>query len=137
MIKKLAPIAVAILAVAGCQTTPSSTTPEPLLLGSWHIEQVYDHPVIDYSPAQLIFEPKGKLTGNNSCNHFFGSYIQDGNQLTLMPAGTTRKACVDALMIQETRVSDALPKVHSFREAKGKMLLLDETGQTIVIMSRF
>jgi heat shock protein HslJ len=136
MIKKIALIAAATLSLAGCQTTPTSEVSNMDLLGSWHIEQVYDRPVIDYSPAKLVFEPSGKLTGNNSCNNFFGSYAQDGDKLTLMPAGMTRKACVDALMDQEARVTDALPKVHAAKESQGKLLLLDEAGQTLVILSR-
>ncbi|WP_250885558.1 META domain-containing protein [Shewanella jiangmenensis] len=106
------------------------------LLGSWHIEQVYDRPVIDYSPAKLVFEADGKLTGNNSCNNFFGSFTQDGANLSLTPSGATRKACVDALMDQEARVVDAMPKVKAAKEQQGKLLFLDADGNTIMILSR-
>lgn len=137
MIKKIALIAAFTLSLAGCQSTPTSEVNNMDILGSWHIEQVYDHPVIDYSPAKLVFEEQGKLTGNNSCNNFFGSYELEGDKLTLIPGGMTRKACVDALMVQEARVTEALPQVRLAKEANGKMLLQDANGKTLVIMSRF
>ncbi|QYJ74540.1 META domain-containing protein [Shewanella sp. FJAT-52076] len=135
MIKKFALMASA-LALVGCQSSPYSDAVEFNLLGSWHIEQVKDRPVIDYSPAKLVFEEGNKLLGNNSCNNFFGSFKLQGNQLLLTPSGTTRKACVDALMDQEARVADALPRVRKLDEAEGKLRLFDSEGKVLLILSR-
>ncbi|QYK04414.1 META domain-containing protein [Shewanella zhangzhouensis] len=135
MIKKFALMAGA-LALVGCQSSPYSDAVEFNLLGSWHIEQVKDRPVIDYSPAKLVFEEGNKLLGNNSCNNFFGSFELQGNQLLLTPSGTTRKACVDALMDQEARVADALPRVRKLDEAEGKLRLFDSEGKVLLILSR-
>lgn len=135
MIKKFALLAGA-LTLVGCQSSPPPDAVEVNLLGSWHIEQVMDSPVIDYSPAKLVFEEGNKLLGNNSCNNFFGSFELQGHQLLLPPAGTTRKACVDALMDQEARVADALPKVRKLAEDQGKLRLLDSEGQVLLILSR-
>ncbi|MCL2918960.1 META domain-containing protein [Shewanella litorisediminis] len=135
MIKKFALLAGA-LALVGCQSSPSSHADTVNLLGTWLIEQVNDHPVIDYSPAKLVFEEGNKLHGNNSCNNFFGSFELQGNQLLLSPSGTTRKACVDALMDQEARVADALPKVRSLAQGEGKLRLFDSEGKLLLILSR-
>lgn len=126
-------IATTFFALSACQSTAE---PEPQgieLAGTWHIEVIAGNPVIDYSPAQLIFSQDGKLTGNNSCNNFFGGYSIQGSSITLSPAGNTMKACVDALMDQEQRVMMAMPKVTSGQIAKGKLLLKDARDRKSVV----
>ncbi|QFU21454.1 META domain-containing protein [Shewanella eurypsychrophilus] len=131
-------IATSLLGLTACQ----STTETPMsskglaLTGTWHIEAIKGQPVIDYSPAQLIFAEEGKLSGNNSCNSFFGKYTLTEDALTLSPAGSTMKACVDALMDQEQRVMSAMPKVVSGQISKGKLLLKDTEGDTQLVLSK-
>lgn len=131
-------IVTALLGLAACQsTTETPSAPEELTLtGSWHIEVINKQPVIDYSPAKLVFASEGKLSGNNSCNNFFGEYTLTGEQISLMPAGNTMKACVDALMDQEQRVMAAMPEVVSGEIAKGKLLLKDSEGKVQFVLSR-
>jgi len=129
-------IAAALLGLTACQSTIETQPQDIALQGSWHIEVVTQRPVIDYSPAQLTFAPDGKLTGNNSCNNFFGQYSIDGNKVTLTPAGNTMKACVDALMDQERRVMAAMPEVVTGELAQGKLLLKDAAGNTQLVLSK-
>ncbi|NRB22720.1 META domain-containing protein [Shewanella sp.] len=129
-------IATTFFALSACQSTAG---PEPLaieLTGTWHIEVIAGDPVIDYSPAQLIFSQEGKLSGNNSCNSFFGEYSQQGSSITLSPTGSTMKACVDALMEQEQRVMTAMPKVTSGQIVKNQLVLQDANGKTQFVLSK-
>jgi heat shock protein HslJ len=136
MLKQLFFVSSLFLGLSACQTSPTLDTPTIVLEGTWYIEAVQDKAVIDYSPAQLIFAQDGKLSGNNSCNQFFGQYQLNGQQLKLLPAGNTMKACVDALMDQEQRVMQAMKQITQASEAKGKLLLKDIDGNTQLILSK-
>ncbi|MCL1140120.1 META domain-containing protein [Shewanella pneumatophori] len=136
MIKQSFIVAGLLLGLAACQSTPQTQVEDLAIEGTWHIETAAGKPVIDYSPAELIFAADGKLTGNNSCNNFFGSYTIDGQALTLQPAGNTMKACVDALMAQEQRVMQAMPQVAQAEMAKGKLLLKDADDKTVFVLSK-
>ena len=129
-------ISAALIGLTACQSSDVAQVQDIELQGTWNIEVVADKPVIDYSPAQLIFAEEGNLSGNNSCNNFFGSYTIDGDNVRLMPAGNTMKACVDALMDQEQRVMTAMPEVTNASLAKGKLLLKDAKGNTQLVLSR-
>ena len=135
MIKQSLIVAGLLLGLAACQSTPTQV--EDLAIeGTWHIESAAGQPVIDYSPAELIFAADGKLTGNNSCNNFFGNYVLNGQSLQLQPAGSTMKACVDALMAQEQRVMQVMPEVAQAEMAKGKLVLKDADDKTVLVLSK-
>ena len=136
MIKQSFFVASLLLGLSACQSTPQAQTEDLAIEGTWHIEVANGQPVIDYSPAQLTFEAEGKLTGNNSCNNFFGSYVLSGQSIQLQPAGNTMKACVDALMAQEQRVMKAMPEVSQAKMSKGKLLLQDADNNTLMVLSK-
>ena len=89
----------------------------------------------NYSPAELIFAKDGKLSGNNSCNNFFGSYTQTGNHLKINLGGNTMKACVDELMAQEQLVSEVMPKIDSIKSDNNELLLQSASGKTLLTLS--
>ncbi|GIU07168.1 MULTISPECIES: META domain-containing protein [unclassified Shewanella] len=136
MIKQSLFLASLLLGLTACQSTPQTQLEDLAIEGTWHIESANGQPVIDYSPAELIFAADGKLTGNNSCNNFFGSYVLDGESLQLQPAGNTMKACVDALMAQEQRVMQVMPEVAQAEMAKGKLVLKDADDNTVMVLSK-
>ncbi|GIU23108.1 META domain-containing protein [Shewanella sp. MBTL60-007] len=136
MIKQSLIVASLLLGLTACQSTSPTQIEDLAIEGTWHIESANGQPVIDYSPAQLTFEAEGKLTGNNSCNNFFGNYVLAGQSLQLQPAGSTMKACVDALMAQEQRVMQVMPAVTQAQMANGKLLLKDADNKTILILSK-
>ncbi|BCV56966.1 heat-shock protein HslJ [Shewanella algae] len=135
MIKKTFAAAALLFGLAACQTTPDTQGQYLPLEGSWHVESIMGQPTIDYSPAQLVFTNDGKLSGNNSCNNFFGTYSQEGQKLKLSPAGSTMKACVDALMAQEQLVMQALPQVTQGEVSNGKLLLKSDDGKVLLQLS--
>ena len=106
------------------------------LIGSWKIEYIMGQPTVDYNPAQINFDADGRLTGNNSCNNFFGTYTQQGNKLTLNPGGNTMKACVEALMAQEQLVTQAMPMVKTTAMKAGRLELSGDQGQVMLILTK-
>ncbi|WP_281213107.1 META domain-containing protein [Shewanella insulae] len=136
MFKKFIFITGTLLGLSACQSASLTGGEDLDILGSWHIEAVQGKAVIDYSPAQLVFAEDGALSGNNSCNQFFGKYQLDGRALFLSPAGSTMKACVDALMQQERSIMQAMSEVTQARLVKGKLQLKDADGETQLVLSK-
>jgi len=124
-----------LLTVSGCNSMSNdersqeeSATPVTLD-GPWFVEYIEDRPVIDNSPANILFGEDGQLSGSASCNRIMGSYEVAGDSLTIGPLATTRKACIDALGEQEQRFLAAIAKVSKWRIENGLLLLSDETGE--------
>jgi heat shock protein HslJ len=111
-----------ILVLAACDATGSTegTTPEPAsaaadLAGtSWTFVSVGGAPVVEGSGARLSFDSAGSVSGSTGCNSVSGTYALDGTSLTFGPLATTRMACEEALMAQETAVLDALAAVEGW-----------------------
>lgn len=135
MIKHFLGAAAVIFSLSACQSysdIDSTTT----LIGQWHIESVQSESTIDHSPAKLVFTANGQLTGSTSCNNFIGEYSLKNDLLTLSPAGSTRKACIEALMVQEQRIMQALPLVHTAQFNQNKLRLVNKSGKTIMVLSK-
>lgn len=130
MIKKAIIAGALVALVSGCQTMKKE---EPVNLnGSWKIVSIMGEKTADFSPAELTFAKDGKLNGNNSCNNFFATYTQNGNQLTINLGGSTMKACVDTLMAQEQLVTEALPNVAQIKLENSKLELQNAKGKTLL-----
>ncbi|QSX29258.1 META domain-containing protein [Shewanella cyperi] len=135
MLKQISLGASLLMLLVGCQSTPEAAAPFELI-GTWQIEEAAGKPLIDYSPAQLTFAADNKFSGNNSCNNIFGDYVHEDSVLRLSPAGSTKKACVDALMQQEQRIMQVLTRINRLRFTQGKLILLDERGHKQLVLSR-
>ena len=110
----------------------------PQLIGrEWFIEDIAGKGVIDNSPASLQFLPDGQLAGDSTCNRLMSGYSIDGTGLTIAAAGATMMACPHALMDQERRLLDLLPKVSGYSvDATGALVLTTSEGETIMARRR-
>ena len=107
--------------------------PTPLLGAEWKIENLDGRGIIDNSYATLLFLGDGRLAGSAMCNRIIGSYTSSGGNLKIAPVGTTMMACPEALMNQERKLLDMLPKVDQFRiDGSGALVLSTADGRTIV-----
>ena len=96
---------------------------------TWHIDDVDDTGVVDRSMITMQFEAGGRVAGNTGCNRYFGSVSLDADRLSFSQLGSTRRACVPALMNQEQRFLEALQSVTSYRiDEREILLLLDGNG---------
>ncbi len=104
----------------------------PLLGAEWEIEHIAGAGVIDNTRATLLFTPDGRMAGNATCNRLIGSYEYEGGTLKISHLGTTMMACPEALMNQEHKLLELLPKVQSYRiDDTGALLLITAEGKTI------
>jgi heat shock protein HslJ len=74
------------------------------------------------------FGADGKLSGSAGCNNYTASYQTDGNKISIGPAATTRKACEQAVMDQETQYLAALATAATYRIDGNKMELRTADG---------
>jgi heat shock protein HslJ len=79
----------------------------------------------------------GQVTGNASCNNYFGDYRFHGdNKLTVTVMGMTEMYCApDALMAQEADYLAALNKSATYVIAEDKLQIEDVGGNEVLVFS--
>lgn len=86
-----------------------------------------------YPGATLILK-QGQISGNSTCNHYFGSYRVQARQLTINLGGSSQMACAEPeRMTQEQRYFELLGQVASYRLAAEKLQLLNAQGKPLLI----
>lgn len=84
------------------------------LLGSeWQLQDL-DGVAADHGNATLTFPEAGKVAGNGSCNRFFGAAEINGDAIKLSAMGSTRMACPEPVMNQESKYLEALQAAERF-----------------------
>jgi heat shock protein HslJ len=136
-IRVLAGLAILVVAAcdstgSGANTTPEPTSPADLAGTAWTLVTIGGAPVDEASGPHLTFGADGNMTGSTGCNSMSGSYATDGAALTFGPMSTTRMACEESLMTQETAVLEALAGVSGWEiDADGRLHL---TGGTELVL---
>lgn len=112
---------------SGCGGEPAS-----LLHGEWGIEQIDGKPIVAGSQPTPNFGPEGRISGNASCNRYFGGYELTGEGLAFSQLGSTKMACEQALMDQEHIFLQVLGSVSRFDiDGEGKLVLHGNDGRTL------
>jgi heat shock protein HslJ len=81
----------------------------------WVLENLAGGEVAPNVRATLSFPEAGKVAGNGSCNRFFGQSQIAGTEIKLGPLGSTRMACPEPLMSQETKYLNALQAAERYK----------------------
>ena len=100
----LALVAVSLL---GCAAEPLQLERER----TYQVEWIGERPLVDNSHLTLTLDAEGRAYGSAGCNHWFGPYQLQDQQLSFGQLGSTRKLCPPALMEQEARFFEALSQV--------------------------
>ncbi|MDZ4130468.1 MAG: META domain-containing protein [Hydrogenophaga sp.] len=115
-----------LLSLAAC-ALPGAPGAAPLVGSEWRLEDLGGRGVLDRVQATLAFPEAGRVTGNSSCNRFFGSYTLMQDRIALGHLAGTRMACAPAVDEQETRYLDALQKAQRL-EVRGTTMLMHVQG---------
>jgi len=85
-----------------------------------------------------VFGEDGELTGNASCNDYFGPYEADGENISMGPFGTTRKACPEpeGIMEQESGYLAALETAATYKIDGDTMNMRTAEGSTVANFQR-
>jgi heat shock protein HslJ len=107
-------------------TTQATNAPKAALnlTGSeWLLEDLGSGAVLAQSHPTLTFPEAGKVSGNGSCNRFFGTAEINGDAIKLGPLASSRMACPEGVINQETKYLEALQAAERF-EWKDPYLLI-------------
>jgi len=71
--------------------------------------------VLGGTSLTAVFGTDGNLSGSSGCNTYIGPYKVDGDSITIGPLASTRMACEQAIMDQETQYLAALQSSATFK----------------------
>ena len=77
----------------------------------------------------IAFE-RDRVSGNDGCNTFSGSYQADGSELTFGPLAVTRMACGSPADEVSREVTAAIARVRSYELAGDALRMKDADGET-------
>jgi heat shock protein HslJ len=114
--------------------------PKNPLLGRWQVDSFESAPgtvtaVLPGTTLDVVFGI-GSVGGNAGCNDFTGNYGTNGSIVRIGPLATTRQACADDVMAQETSFLAALQGAALLQPRAGFVNLTDLTGTLKVALAR-
>ena len=97
----------------------------------WVLSALNGEMPIAGTAATIEFGTDGTVSGTDGCNNFNTTFTQDGNNLTINPAGaTTMMACLEEVMAQADAFMSALTEADSFTMGDDSLSLLSG-GQVV------
>ena len=87
-------------------------------------------------PKQFVEFNASKISGNAGCNHFNGSFGQNGASVEMGRLATTRMACKPGIMIEEAKFLHSLEKSASFEVSGNQLVLKNASGDIILKLNR-
>ncbi len=132
----LAGLALGACGGSGASTATSGPAPAAGLGGT---QWVLDTAALGVSGAQQVTAwirfAGGRVSGDDGCNQFSGSYTASGSSLRIGPLAGTRKHCAGAAGEVGTRVIAALERTRGFA-ATANALVLQDAGGTALLRYR-
>ncbi|MCC5940796.1 MAG: copper resistance protein NlpE N-terminal domain-containing protein [Balneolaceae bacterium] len=88
--------------------------------------------VENYREPHIVFHSgENRVTGNGSCNNFFGTFTaEEDNRISFSPIASTKMACDE--LDTETKFLRLLEKVESYTIEESRVLLLNGTNAEII-----
>jgi heat shock protein HslJ len=110
---------------AKAATKPVEPSPAPASLwgSEWVLEDLAGDGVVDRAQATLAFPQTGRVAGKGTCNRFSGTAEINVSNLKFGPLASTRMACPEALMNQESKYLAALQDAERFEIQDSTLLV--------------
>lgn len=115
-------------AIRTMEHTQDPQAPSGLIGAVWQVEDIDSGGIIDSSHVTLQLSGEGRINGNTGCNQYFGSVNVGPGTFQVDIAGSTRRACVPAIMHQEQQFLQALHDVRRYDMDEEFLRLYDEAG---------
>ena len=114
--------------------------PNNPLLGAWVVDSYASAPGALTAPLEgtdltAVFR-LAKVGGSAGCNTYDGPYTTNGTIAAIGPLATTRMACAEDVMAQETAFLAALQGVGRIERRAQSILLQEINGSTVAILMR-
>jgi putative lipoprotein len=94
---------------------------------SWKLQDLQGERVLGGVEATLSFPEVGMAAGNATCNRFIGTVRIEGESMKFGSIGSTKMACADSVMSQESKYLAALQNVERFTIQEPDHILLLES----------
>lgn len=108
----------------------------PLVGVTWLVEDIRGGGVIDRAQTTIGFDERGGVHGSGGCNQFNGAAEIAEGSLSLGPLAATQRACLEALMDQESKFFATLDAVKGYRFDGPFLLLTDAAGDPLMRLTR-
>ena len=134
--KKLIILLLILSVSIGCnsskETSNKNKTETVMLSGKYTIATMSNKDVASKAMTLTFDTETNGVSGKATCNSFFGSYSQTGNELDFSRLGSTKMYCDD--MSHEIDLFDALKKTTSFviNDTEVSLLNNDEALLTLI-----
>lgn len=106
--------------------TPSADTTFGGLVGSWNLVSFGTSDEADVTlteaPINATFSTEG-VAGNAGCNTYSAAFSYNNGVLSISPAITTRMACAENVMTQETVFLNALTTISTYSVSEGTLTI--------------
>jgi putative lipoprotein len=144
MVRMYSAVLIAALSAAACGSTTSdgttsiATAPSTMvpLTGTQWVAVEIDGAPTGNNRSTLVFDSETHAAGSTGCNRYFASVTLEAEALRFGGVGSTRMACEEPFMAQETRFVTALDAVRRHRIDGTTLLLVDEAGRTRLRFTR-
>lgn len=121
---------VSVLVLAACQ--PQGASPEGVI---WKLDELNGNILLPNTNIVLNFDGN-RLSGNDGCNSFGGSYTLKGNNLTIgEDLMSTMMACDESIMQQAGNFTNALMNTKKYKVVNDRLQLLDKEGKVMAVFS--
>ncbi|NPV63291.1 MAG: META domain-containing protein [Methanotrichaceae archaeon] len=90
--------------------------------------------VLNYTEITALFE-SGQVTGNGGCNSYAGSYVTDGNNITISQLLSTMMFCYDNISSQESIYLLNLQNASTYNISNSLLRMMDANGTLILTYS--
>ncbi len=127
-------VCASLILLVGCADTIAPQSSGGNLTGSvWGLSTLIDKSLAQGSSISIIFTGGGKISGSAGCNRYSGTYTASGTNLKITsPLASTRMACEQTIMDQETAYLNALAEVKSYSISGDQLTLSNAAGQNIL-----
>lgn len=127
----------ATVKVGGRKLSGCAGEPAALLHGDWRVEKIGGAAIVAKSKPTLSFDSNRGISGNGSCNRFFGQVSLTGEGLKISGIASSMMMCDDPVMKQERGLLAALESARRFQIGSGgRLLLIGDKGEPLVVARR-
>ena len=88
--------------------------------------------VLNGTEVTAAFTADATVSGSAGCNRYSGSYTWTGDQLSFSPLASTKMACADDVMAQESAFLASMEQVASFAIEGSQLTLADGSGALLL-----
>lgn len=90
--------------------------------------------VLPYTEITALFE-SGQVSGNGGCNNYAGSFVTEGNNITISQLLSTMMFCYDNISSQESVYLLNLQKAATYNVSDSLLRMMDVNGTVILTYS--